>query len=78
MEVNRFTRVVFGLTQSPFMLESALKKSFNNYRFVYPEHLENIRKDMYLDDLVLEGNILIQVEVIKQKPIELFAKDDFY
>ena len=60
------------------MLESALKKSFNNYRFVYPEHLENIRKDMYLDDLVLEGDILIQVEVIKQKPIELFAKDDFY
>ena len=29
---------------------------------------------MYVDDLVLGGNILSEVEEIKQKSIELFAK----
>ena len=32
---------------------------------------------MYVDDLVLEGNILYEVEVIKQKSIELFAEGGF-
>ena len=32
---------------------------------------------MYVDDLVSGGNILSEVEVIKQKSIELFAKDGF-
>ena len=30
IEVNRFSRLVFGLTQSPFILESTLKEHFNN------------------------------------------------
>ena len=30
-EVNRFTRLVFGLMQSPFILEGTLKEHFNNY-----------------------------------------------
>ena len=32
---------------------------------------------MYVDDLVSGGNILSEVEVIKQKAIELFAKSGF-
>ena len=41
---------------------------------MYPELIENIRNNMYVDDLVSGGNILSEVEVIKQKSIELFAK----
>ena len=32
---------------------------------------------MYVDDLNSRGNILSEVEVIKQKSIELFAKGGF-
>ena len=32
---------------------------------------------MYVDDLVSVGNILSEIEVIKQKSIELFAKGGF-
>ena len=41
IDVSRFTRLVFGLTQS-----------------VYPELIENLRNDMYLDDLVSGGKYL--------------------
>ena len=77
IEVNRLTRLVFGLTQSPFILEGTLKDCFNNYKSVYPELIESIRNDMYGDDLVSGGNILSEFEVMKQKPIELFAKAGF-
>ena len=65
IEVNRFSRLVFGLTQSPFILESTLKEHFNNKKIVYPELIENIRNHMYVDDLVSGGNILSKVEVVK-------------
>ena len=74
-EVNRCTSLVFGLTQSPFVLEGTLKKYFNNYKSGYPELIENIRNDMYVDDLVSGGNIVSEVELIKQNSIELFAKN---
>ena len=54
-----------------------LKEHFNNYKSVHPEVTENIRNDIYVDDLVSGGNILSEVEVIKQKSIELFAKGGF-
>ena len=77
IEVNRFIRLVFGLTQSPFILEGTLKKHFNNYKYVYPELIENIRSDMFVDDLVSGGIMLSEFEVIKQKSIELFDKGGF-
>ena len=77
IEVIRFTRLVFGLMQSSFILEVTLKEHFDNYKSVYPELIENMRNDISVDALVSWGNTLSQVEVIKQKSIELFAKDRF-
>ena len=36
VEINRFTRLVFGLTQSPSILEGTLKQHFKNYMNEYP------------------------------------------
>ena len=63
--------------QSPFILEKALKEHFNSWKSVCPELIENIRNDMYVDDLVSGVNTLSEVEVIKQKLKELFAKGGF-
>ena len=56
-----------------FILKGTLKDHFNNYKSVYPELIENIRNDMYVDDLNSRGNFLSEVE----KSIELFAKGGF-
>ena len=77
IEISRFTRLVFGLTQSPFILEGTLKKHFQYYIKKYPTLIEAISEDMYIDDLVSGSNTIEEVEVIKQKSIELFRKGGF-
>ena len=67
VEITRFTRLVFGLTQSPFILEAALKVCFHNYLTNYPKVTENISDDMYVDDLTSGGNTVGEVEILKQK-----------
>ena len=58
IETLRFTWSVFGLTESPFILEGTLKKHFENYRESFKELIKIIESDMYLDDLVTGGNNL--------------------
>ena len=77
IEINRFTRLVFGLTQSLFILDGTLKEHFQYYINKYPTLIEAISEDMYLDDLVTGSNTIEEVEVIKQKFIELFRKGGF-
>ena len=66
--------MVFGLTQSPFILEGTLKKHFENYNQAYAKIVEVTENDMYADDLVTGGESLDQVKIIKEKSIELFKK----
>ena len=58
IEINRFTRPVFGLTQSPFTLEGALKEHFQYYINKYPTFIEAISEDTYVDDLVSGSNTI--------------------
>ena len=69
--------MVFGLTQSPFILEGTLKKHFENYKPACSKVIEVIENDMYLDDLVTGGESLDEVKIIKEKSIELFKKGGF-
>ena len=77
LEKNRFTRLVFRLMQSPFILEATLKVHFNNYLTNYPKGIENISDDMYVDDLTSGGNTVEEVKILKQKCEELFKKGAF-
>ena len=72
VETNRFTRLVFGLMQSPFILEATLKTHFHNYLTDYPKVIENISDDMYVDDLTSGGNTVGEIEILKQKCEDLF------
>ena len=67
IEINRFTRLVFGLNQSLFILEGTLKGHFQYYINEYPTFIEALSKDMYVDDLVSGSNTIKEVEVIKHK-----------
>ena len=45
-EVDRFTRLVFSLSKSPFILEGALKEHFQYYINEYPKLIEAILENM--------------------------------
>ena len=74
IEINRFTRLVFGLIQSPFILEGTLKEHFHYCINEYPTLTEAISEDMYVDDLVSGSKTIEEVEVVKQKSMSYFSK----
>ena len=55
IKTYRFTRLVFGLNQSAFILEGTLKIHFQNYIRMFRELTERVKDDMYVDDLVTAG-----------------------
>ena len=57
IEVNHLIPLVFGLMKSPFTLEGTLKVDIDNKKSVYPELIEKISNDMYLNNLNLEKNV---------------------
>ena len=74
IEVNGFAGLVFALTKTLFTLKDKLKVHIVNYKSLYPEFIENIRNDMFVDGLVLGRNILSEIKETKQNSIELFTK----
>ena len=52
IEVLRFTRALFGLVQSPFLLAGTLKLHLENLRERYPVEVEEILRSLYVDDII--------------------------
>ena len=65
IKIYRFTRLVFGLNQSPFILEGNLKTHFENYIGMFREQIERVRDDMDVDNLVTGGESTTEVDKIK-------------
>ena len=74
IEINKFTGLVFGLTQSPLKFENILKEHFQYYIKEHPALIAAVSEDIYVDYLVLGSNTIEEVEFMKQKSIELFRK----
>ena len=76
IDISRFTHLVFGLTQSPFILEGALKEHFQYYINEYPKFIEDISVDMYVDDIVSDSNTVEAVKASNKNPLSFFEKAD--
>ena len=48
--VLRFTRVVFGLVCSPFILNAVLRNLLTKYEIIDPEFVADVLKSLCLDD----------------------------
>jgi len=68
---------VWGLIQSPFILEGTLDSHFENYSDKYSDVIKQVKDDMYVDDLVTGGDNLEQLSELKDKVIILFKKGGF-
>ena len=77
IEVLRFTRALFGLAPSPFLLEGVIQQHLENFRTDYPEILSEIEKSLYVDDLISGGKNENEAEQLKSKSTEIFADATF-
>ena len=55
----RFTRVVFGVTASPFLLNCTIKHHMEQYKSVDPIFVEKFLRSIYVDD-VTAGSVDVQ------------------
>ena len=51
-QVLRFTRVVFGVSSSPFLLNATLKHHIESYRSSHPELVCQLLQSIYVDDMI--------------------------
>ena len=77
IQIYRFARLIWGLNQSPFILEGTLESHFEKYRELFLALIERIKDDMYVDDMVTGGDNVREVKNIKSESIELFEKGGF-
>jgi hypothetical protein len=52
IEVLRFTRTLFGLAPSPFLLAGVIKEHLRSLKSKYPDLVAEIEQSLYVDDLI--------------------------
>ncbi len=77
IEVYRFTRALFGLTCSPFLLGGVLNEHLNSWESRCPEIVKEIRDGLYVDDLMAGGVRVEEVAEKKVKATEIFQDATF-
>ena len=73
----RFTRVLFGLAPSPFLLAGVIEQHLSLWEERYPDIVAELRKSLYVDDLLTGGQTIAQAADRKEKAIEVFEDAKF-
>ena len=72
VETYRFTRVLFGLAPSPFLLGGVIESHLDaSWSMRYPEEVARLRRYFFVDDLLSGGNDVAQAHARKERAIEI-------
>ena len=77
VEVLRFTRALFGLVPSPFLLGGAIECHLETWETRMPELVAELRRSLYVDDLISGKPTAEEARQLKQGAIEVFADAKF-
>ena len=75
--IYRFTRALFGLTCSPFLLNGVLSVHLKSWESKRPELVKEIRKNLYVDDLMTGGATVTEVKEKKIQASKIFEDATF-
>ena len=73
----RFTRALFGLSPSPFLLGGVIQQHLDKHQQQHSDVVEEIRKSLYVDDLVSGGETVKKVQQLKKTSTEIFNDATF-
>ena len=77
MGVLWFTRALFGLGPSPFLLAAVIKERLRNCRPVHPKIVEEIEWSLYMDDLNGGGETTDHARKLQQTAHSVFGEATF-
>ncbi|XP_022777784.1 uncharacterized protein LOC111319238 [Stylophora pistillata] len=75
--ILRFTRALFGMTYSPFLLGGVINKHLNTWESHHPKLIKEIRDGLYVDDLMTGGETVELTAVKKVITTEVFKDATF-
>lgn len=75
--ILRFTRALFGMTCSPFLLGGVINEHLNTWESHHPELIKEIRDGLYVDDLMTGGETVELTAVKKVITTEVFKDATF-
>ena len=77
VETLRFTRALFGLGPSPFLLGGVIEQHLHTWSHKQPEIVREIKKNLYVDDLISGGTTVSKAREKKNAATEIFADAAF-
>ena len=72
--VLRFTRPLFGLIQSPFILAATVQVHLERSKEEFPKTVTEVEDNIYVDDVVDGGFDVEEVQTFKDELIEIFKR----
>ena len=75
--ILRLLRVPFGRGPSPFILGATLGEYFKNCEEKYPETVVELKKNVYVDDVISGGENEDQLRKFKEEAMALFKEAGF-
>ena len=77
-EILRFTRLVFRLIQSPFIIDPTPQNHLSKSEKTYPKEIEEIKNIMYVDALISAGNHENEVFTLRITQKQYLKRANFY
>ncbi|XP_068707690.1 uncharacterized protein [Montipora foliosa] len=77
VETLRFTRALFGMSTSPFLLGGVIEQHLNNLQHKYPDTVEEIRRSLYVDDLISGDKTIARAQHLKEMSQTIFREAKF-
>ena len=77
VEVLRFTRALFGLVPSPFLLGGVIECHLETWETHMPQLVAELRKSLYVDDLISGKPTVPEAQQLKEGAIKIFADAKF-
>ena len=77
IRVLRFTRVVFGVTSSPFLLNAMFQHHLNQHCSTHPELIERLTKSTYVDDVICGAKDTDRAYKLYRQSKEVLKKGGF-
>ena len=67
LQTFRFTRVLFGLASSPFLLGGVLAAHLKQWESERPEDVQELKRSLYVDDIISGGETVQQAGKRKEE-----------
>ena len=77
LEILRFTRALFGLVPSSFLLGVVIACHLESWEAQMPELVAELRKSLYVDDLISGKPTVEEAQNLKQGAIDIFEDAKF-